>query len=177
MGDPKFAKKQYKTPRHPWQAVRIKEEQGLLKEYGLKNKKELWKMQGHLRGWQEQARKIAGLSGESRDKAQLILIGKIAKLGILTKGAQIDDVLSLTIREVLERRLQTQLYKQGMAFTPKQARQFIVHNKVEVNGVRINAPSYLIKTTDKLSLVPGFTIKVIEKPKAIEAVVKAEVKE
>jgi len=172
MGDPKFAKKKYKTPGHPWEASRIKEETQLQREYGLKNKKELWKMEAHLRGWQEQARQIAGLSGEAKDKAEASLVGKISKLGILTKGARIDDVLSLTIREVLERRLQTQLYKQGMALTPKQARQFIVHNKIEVNNVRVNAPSFLVKITDKLSFIPEFSMKFQKAPKAEVAVVE-----
>jgi small subunit ribosomal protein S4 len=167
MGDPKFAKKKYKTPGHPWEANRIKEEFDLVKEYGLKNKKELWRMGANLRNWQEQARATAALSGEQKDKVESTLVGKISKLGILTKGARIDDVLSLTIRDVLERRLQTQLYKQGMAFTPKQARQFIVHNKIEVNKVRVNAPSYLVKVTDKLSFISDFTIKLV-KPKKVE---------
>ena len=35
-------KKQYASPRHPWQAERIKEEMDLVKRYGLKNKKEVW---------------------------------------------------------------------------------------------------------------------------------------
>jgi len=43
MGKPKFSRKKYETPSHPWQEDRIKAENELVKKYGLKNKKEVWK--------------------------------------------------------------------------------------------------------------------------------------
>ena len=49
MGDPKKQRKKYTTPRHPWQRDRLDEERQLLKDYGLKNKKELWKFESLLR--------------------------------------------------------------------------------------------------------------------------------
>ena len=41
MGDPRKARKQYRTPSHPWQKVRLEDESKLAVEYGLKNKKEI----------------------------------------------------------------------------------------------------------------------------------------
>ena len=60
------------------------------------------------------------------------------------KDATLDDVLSLTVRDILSRRLQSVVAAKHMARTPKQARQFIVHGHVKVNGKRVNAPSYLV---------------------------------
>ena len=43
MGDPKRLRKKYETPSHPWEEERIKRETELMKKYGLKNKREIWK--------------------------------------------------------------------------------------------------------------------------------------
>ncbi len=48
MGDPKFLRRTYDTPKHPWEATRMDEERVLLDKYGLKNKRELWKAQSIL---------------------------------------------------------------------------------------------------------------------------------
>ncbi|PIN72350.1 30S ribosomal protein S4, partial [Candidatus Woesearchaeota archaeon CG10_big_fil_rev_8_21_14_0_10_47_5] len=41
MGDPRKIKKKYSTPIHPWQRARIEEEGVIIKDHGLKNKKEV----------------------------------------------------------------------------------------------------------------------------------------
>ncbi|MCH7902628.1 hypothetical protein IIC68_02645, partial [archaeon] len=53
-------------------------------------------------------------------------------------------ILSLTIKDVLERRLQTLIYRKKMASSLKQARQFIVHEHISVGDKIIKAPSYLV---------------------------------
>ncbi|EQD26450.1 30S ribosomal protein S4P, partial [mine drainage metagenome] len=58
MGDPKFARRSYDTPKHPWEQVRMDEERKLLVKYGLKNKRELWKAQSQLRDIRRQARQL-----------------------------------------------------------------------------------------------------------------------
>ena len=45
MGDPRKIRSKIKTPSHPWQKERIEEEKGLVKEYGIPRKRELWKME------------------------------------------------------------------------------------------------------------------------------------
>jgi len=166
MGDPRKKRKKYKTPTHPWQAQRIKEEHDLKREYGLANKKEIWKMAANLRNWQERARTVVGLTGKEKEVEEKILLQKLQKLGVLDAKATIDDVLALTVRDVLERRLQTKIYKMGLANTSKQARQFIIHNKVLVNDTLVNAPSYFVQKNDRLSLLPGFKPQIVERIKA-----------
>jgi len=152
VGDPKKLARKFDTPRHPWQADRIKEEITLVREFGLSNKKEVWRTSSLVKNWRERAKKILRLTDERRKQAEDELFGMLLKLNILQKGAKLDDVLAITTPEVLERRLQTQIYKQSIANTVKQARQYIVHNKIFVNGKLINSPSYLVKKEDKLSI-------------------------
>lgn len=160
MGDPKKPKKKYKKPGHPWEAERIREEAKLRKEYGLTSKKEIWKMSSKLRNWHQQARKIVSFQEEQRKEAEKALVSKLNQLGILQKEAHVDDILALNIRDILERRLQTQLYKRGLVNSIKQARQFVLHNKVMVNTKIISSPAYLVRSADKISLIPGFSPKI-----------------
>jgi small subunit ribosomal protein S4 len=70
----------------------------------------------------------------------------------LKTDAVLDDILSLDVNNFLERRLQTQVHKQGLANTPKQARQFIVHGHIAVAGRKITIPGYHVQSTEELSL-------------------------
>ena len=162
MGDPKKPKKKFSTPRHPWEATRITEESKLIKEYGLIRKREIWKSRSLLSKWHTQARKLISLPDEEIKKAEGLLISKLNKLGILKKDAQVDDVLALTERDILERRLQTQLYKQGFTNTIKQARQFIVHQKIMVDNKKITSPAFLVEEGSKVRFIQGFTPKIKE---------------
>ena len=44
----------------------------------------------------------------------------------------------------MEKRLQTIVYKKGLARTPKEARMFVVHGHIALNGKKINSPSYVV---------------------------------
>ena len=126
MGDPKFSKRKYDTPSHPWQGDRIKEENELLKKYGLKNKKELWKAQSLLRNYRRQGRDLLARLRYGDVQAEIErkgLLSKLANQGILPDDASLDDVLALEVHRVLDRRLQTIVYMKGLSYTPKQARQ------------------------------------------------------
>lgn len=164
-------KKKYKGPHHPWKKERIDEEHGLAKEYGIRRMQELWKARAIIRNWQGQAKEIIGMrSGPKKEEVQKILLTKLQKFGVLVADADLDDVLSLTLKDVLDKRLATQVFKKGMALTPKQARQFIVHGKVLVNSKKLNSPSYLVKVGDEVGFMPGFTpkLKQIEETKSAE---------
>ncbi|MFQ6118880.1 MAG: 30S ribosomal protein S4, partial [Methanosarcinales archaeon] len=49
MGYPGKSRKSYDTPKHPWQEARMTEEVELIKNYGLRNKREVWKAASILR--------------------------------------------------------------------------------------------------------------------------------
>ncbi|MBN1539793.1 MAG: 30S ribosomal protein S4 [Candidatus Thermoplasmatota archaeon] len=152
MGDPRRLKKKFETPSHPWQGERIKEEKELLIKYGLKNKKEVWKVQSQLRNLREQARILqASIRTENMQavKEGDLLIKKCNRLGFLGEGASLVDVLSIQIDTLLSRRLQTLVYTKGLAGTPKQARQMITHGHIILKGRRVNIPGLMVARIDE----------------------------
>ena len=122
-------------------------------------------MAAYLRNWRQRARTIVGLTGAEKENEEKILLAKLQKIGVLESKATTDDALALTIRDVMERRLQTKVYKMGLANTMKQARQFITHGKVLVSNNLIDAPGYLVQRGDRISLLPGFKPQILERIK------------
>ncbi len=144
MGDPKRPRKKYKKPKKLWDKQRINEEKKLKHEYGLKNMRELWVMQQELRRVRREVRKLLALPEEEQIIEAKRIMNKLDRLNILPSSASIDDVLSLNVRNFLERRLQTLVWRKGLAKTPKQARQLIVHGFISIDGRRVTSPSQLI---------------------------------
>ena len=142
MGDPKRQRKKYETPDHPWRQENLEAELKLLGEYGLRNKREIYTANSELRKYRTLARSLFTALGEKREAEENRLIGKLHRLGLLPEGATLDDVLKLTVKDFLERRLQTLVYRLGLARTPYHARQLIVHGKVYWGDRRVRAPSY-----------------------------------
>ncbi len=144
MGDPKKSRRRYSRPRHPWKKERIEAEKKIVKEYGLKNKREVWQMSSVLRNISDQAKKLIAASGKQAERERSQLMQRLANLGLISTQAKLDDVLGLTLNNVLERRLQTVVVRKGLAKTMNQARQFITHNHIIVNNTTITRPSYLV---------------------------------
>ena len=145
MGHPKFPSKHYDTPSHPWQKVRIEEESGLIHQYGLKNKREIWRANTKVREMRRQARKLtANSSDEQSQKEKNLLLAKLNRLGMLEQNSGLEDVLTMTPESVLDRRLQTQVYLQGLSSTRKHARQLIVHGHISIDGAVGRVPGILV---------------------------------
>jgi small subunit ribosomal protein S4 len=142
----------YETPNHPFQGERIAAEGDLLSRYGLKNKEELWRAQSELRGYRREARRLIGeAQGDTEVAAEAgsEFLARLKRIGVLGDGGSLDDVLSLDETDILERRLQTVAYRQGLGNTPGQARQFIAHGHVTVDGARVNEPSTKVDVSDE----------------------------
>jgi len=147
MGKPKFSRKKYETPSHPWQEDRIKEENELIKKYGLKNKREIWKAETQLRRYRSQARELlakirTGDVQSKKESDQLLM--HLNRMNILPANATLDDVLALDTEAILSRRLQTLTYLKGLAVTPTQARQLIVHGHIAISGRKVTVPGYMV---------------------------------
>ncbi|MDP2892126.1 MAG: 30S ribosomal protein S4 [Bacillota bacterium] len=54
--------------------------------------------------------------------------------------------------QLLERRLDNVVYRLGFADSRPQARQFVRHNHILVNGERVNMPSCLVKAGDMITI-------------------------
>ena len=152
MGAPKKQRKKYSTPLHPWQKARIEEEAILLREYGFKNKTEIYKMRSVLKGFADQAKNLIASKTKQTEKEKIALLNKLSNLGLITKTGDIDDVLDLSINNIMDRRLQTLVYKKAKARSIKQARQLIVHEHINVGNKKITSPSYLVPVEEENSI-------------------------
>jgi small subunit ribosomal protein S4 len=147
--------KRYETPNHPYQGERIAEEADLVGRYGLKNKEELWRTQSQLREMRREARRLLGETQGDVEAAQAAgadFLARLRRLGILSEEDDISAVLSLDVTDLLERRLQTVAYRKGLGNTAKQARQFITHGHVTVNGARVTVPSKKVEVREESAI-------------------------
>ena len=138
MGDIKKKKKLYDRPKKLFDRARMDEENVLIKRYGLKNKREIWKAKSAVSKLRRRAKALIGKESEE----QKVFFDKLNKMGFGVRD--VSDVLALTEENLFERRLQTFLFKKKMATTVKGARQLIVHKNVLVDGKVVNIPSFIV---------------------------------
>lgn len=156
MGNPRKTRKKYKTPSHPWQAERLNTERKIMREYGPKNKTEIWKMEAVLRKLRGSAKRLIADTTEQGKKERDQIAGKVLKLNLVQNpNMKMEDVLSLELKDIMERRLQTLVWKHGLAKTIKQARQFITHGHIQIGDKKIDGPSYLVSKDEE----PKITFK------------------
>jgi small subunit ribosomal protein S4 len=169
MGDPKFPRRKYARPFHPWKADRIAEENSLQKKYGLKSKKEVWRAKSHLRHYRGRARELlaqARTGNPQAKKETQQMLSRLHRMGLLPAAATLDDVLAMNVEQLLTRRLQTQLYLKGFTASPDQARQFIAHGHVMIADRKMNIPGYYVKRgeEDLIQFYPGSALGDVAHP-------------
>jgi len=144
MGDPRKQRRKYETPRFPWRTDILQSELKLQGQYGLRNKRELWRHKTTMSRFREIARSLSGMPTEQRQKLEKQLLERLNRLGILPETGVLDDVLDLSLEDILERRLQTMVFSKGLAKSIFQARQLITHGHIAIDGRRVPSPSYLV---------------------------------
>ena len=166
MGDPKKQKNKYQSPSHPWQRARLEKEAVLRKEYGLHRKNEIWKMQSLLRKFKQQAKKLIARTDAQSKIEQTQLISRLYKLGLIEKESSREKILDIDERAIFERRLQTLVFKLGLARSITQARQLIVHGHILVNDKKVSVPSYIVRRDEenKIKFDPASSFNNIEHP-------------
>lgn len=145
-------KRGFSKPIHPWEKVRILEENKLIESYGFKNKSEIWRVRSKLKEIREQAKRLVNIRTKQDEKEKKELIESLSKQGLVAKNAKIEDVLGLDITKLCDRRLQTIIHKKGLARTPKQARQLVSHGHVFVEGKKVTSPSKLVNVKEESSI-------------------------
>jgi small subunit ribosomal protein S4 len=145
MGDIKKPRKKYSRPKRHWDLALLMQELEIVGKYGLRNKRELWKAQSQLSSIRKRARALLALPIEVRRAREKELLSSLNRLGLVGEDATLDDILNLKVEDILERRLQTIVYKKGLAKTPLQARQMITHRHIVVGDRIVNIPSYWVK--------------------------------
>jgi len=143
MGDPRKLRPKYEMPRKIWSKERIEEERKLIEEYGLVSMRELWVMQKELKRVRREARRLLSLGEKGKVEGTKLLV-KCVRLGYAKEGVTLEGLLALSIRDILERRLETRVFKRGLARSMKQGRQLIAHGLITVRGRRVSAPSYIV---------------------------------
>ena len=130
--------KKYSRPKRPFDKARIEDEKKIKEEFGLKNKKEIWKVESEIKSLREKAKRLI-----SADKGeQEAMFERLKKIGL--KVNSLSDILALEKRDYLQRRLQSVIIKNKIAPTAKSARQLITHKKILVDGRIIDSPSYIV---------------------------------
>jgi len=140
--------KRYSRPRKLFEKTRIKEENLLLKKYGLKNKKEIWKAEFYIHRIRKQAKELITAPQSKQEEC----LSRLIKIGLIKPNSKIDDVLALKKENILERRLQTLVLRKGLAKTARQARQLIVHRHTLLNDRIVTIPSQIISLGEENSI-------------------------
>lgn len=164
MGAPKRIRKKYFTPMHPWQRDRLELETQLVREFGLKNKKEVWKQQTLLKSFIDNFKKPTTTNQALLEQKQLV--DRMRSLGLIGATSSGEEILGMSVRDIMERRLQTLVFKKGLARSIKQARQFITHRHVAVNGTIVTAPAYVVSLAEQntITLVENSPLASLDHP-------------
>jgi small subunit ribosomal protein S4 len=143
MGDPRRQKKKYVVPKKPYDTDRFEQELQMIGTYGLRNKRELWRHSTDLSNFRRQARNLLALPPSEREQTERELVNKLNRIGVLEEPL-LDHVLDLTLENVLERRLQTIVFRKGMAASMHHARQLVAHGHIALDGARVTTPARLM---------------------------------
>jgi len=140
--------KVYDTPRRPFEKARLDQELKLIGEYGLRNKREVWRIRYSLAKIRSAARELLTL--EEKDQKRLFegnaLLRRLVRVGVLDETKmKLDYVLGLKIEDFLERRLQTQVFKLGLAKSIHHARVLIRQRHIRVRKQVVNIPSFVVR--------------------------------
>lgn len=139
--------KKYSRPRTLYDKDRITQENVLLKRFGLKNKREIWKEEAKVKYFRNRAKDLITADQEEQQR----FFAKLKKLGL--NVSSIADVLALTKENIMARRLSTILVARKIAQTPQEARQMITHKRILINQVVVNSPSYLVGVHEESHIV------------------------
>ncbi len=152
MGDPRRQKKKYVVPKKPYDTDRFEQELDFIGRFGLRNKRELWRHSTELSNYRRQARNLLALPPSEREQVEKELVGKLTRFGVLEESV-LDKVLDLTLENVLERRLQTIVFRKGMAASMHHARQLVAHGHIALDSARVTTPARLMTVgeTDRLT--------------------------
>ena len=145
MGEPKFSRPKFDTPPHPWKKARIEEEHLIQANHGLKNMREIWKAKSQLRRHRRQAMRLIGMIDTTEGHGMREMHDLLRSLhlkGLISSEASLDDILSLSAEDILNRRLQAQVYYKGLACSLKQARQLVTHGHICIGEQKVTIPSY-----------------------------------
>ena len=183
MGDPKYPRKVWRKPKRPLNYKLKMEELKTLGTFGLRTKRELWKAHTELSRVRHQARSLLALRQEVRAEKEPILMKSLARIGLVSSDATLDDVFNLNVNDLLSRRLQTIVSKNFGFKTPYQARQAVIHGHIMIGDRKIDIPSYTVRVEEENNIhfapeskIPEMLKKTKSEPDIVETSAEEEVK-
>ncbi len=135
--------KNFVWPRKLYQKDRIQAENNLMKKYGLKNKREIWRTEAQVNYLRARAKKLVNLSREEQE----IFIMNLKNLGLNVNS--LTEVLALKVEDLLKRNLISIVVSKNLANTHRQARQMISHKKIIVGDKMVGSPRYIVKVGEE----------------------------
>jgi small subunit ribosomal protein S4 len=149
-------------------AQRLAEDNAMLEQYGLKNMKELWKVQTEISRIRGNARQYL-TGGPNTEGESKKLIGRLSRLGIVSAESAIDQVLDLKETAFLDRRLQSVVTRKGLARSMKQSRQLITHGFISINGKKVDRPGLMVSALAESEVGYYKKIEILPPEKKAEA--------
>ena len=135
-------------PRRCYEKDRLDLELKLLGEYGLRAKKEIWRVQHQLSAIRSIARTLLTLPPKHPKRVfeGEALIRRLTRMGVIGENEQkLDYCLSLTPQKFFDRRLQTRVFSAGLAKSIHHARVLIRQRHIRVGKRLCNIPSFMVR--------------------------------
>ena len=77
--------------------------------------------------------------------------------GYYEQALKVEGITGDNLMSILETRLDNVVFRLGFARTRKEARQTVRHGHIQVNGKRVDIPSYRVKAGDVVSVAPKYS--------------------
>lgn len=169
MGDPKKLKKKYTPSSHPWIRADIERNKVLCQDFGLRTRKEILIASSFLTKYKDIAKRLIANKTAQGEIERTQMREKLQKFGLISATSNLEDILGLELKDILARRLQSLVYRKGLARSMNQARQFIVHRHILVGDKEITSPSCIISVEDehKIAFKSSSSLAVEDHPERI----------
>jgi small subunit ribosomal protein S4 len=133
-----------------WDISRIEEEHKLKEKYGLKTLREIWRAKSEIRRIRSNVRAV--LSTRANESMGKQIIERLARFSVIKSDAPLDDLLVINADALLERRLQSLVFKMGLATSIRQSRQLITHGFIKIGDRRVRSPGYIVREEEESTI-------------------------